>query len=273
MELNHQQLKELKTVELELLRTFMDVCRRLGLRYYVLGGTMLGAVRHGGFIPWDDDIDVGMLRQDYEILLSKGQALLPEGLFLQSFVTDPEYPANFAKLRNSRTTFVEAGLKNRKINHGVYIDIFPLDFYPDKGQRCFSIRKDLLSLRISTTFAVGGMKTSTKLVRLASRLLYPTVKGALQKRERLFKSVTQGAKIANHCGAWDKKEIVPAHWYGEGVTMAFEDLQVTVPTHYHNWLTQVYGDYMQLPPEDKRVPHHYVEAFDLTKAYTERGNL
>lgn len=265
MELNQQQLQALKAVELQLLEAFSDVCRQLGLRYYVLGGTMLGAVRHQGFIPWDDDIDVGMLREDYEILLKKGQALLTKGLFLQTFETDPEYPANFAKLRNSGTTFVEASLKKRNIDHGVYIDIFPLDYYPDRKQRWFSIRKKLLSLRISTTFTVSGMKPATKLVRLMTRLLYPTVRGALRRRERLFQSVTHGSQIANHCGAWGKKEIVPAHWYGEGVSMPFEGLTVTLPKEYHLWLTQVYGDYMQLPPEDKRVPHHYVSAFDLTK--------
>lgn len=267
MELNRQQLEELKKTELELLKAFAEVCRQLGLRYYVLGGTMLGAVRHQGFIPWDDDIDVGMLRRDYEILLEKGQHLLPEGLFLQTFETDPEYPANFAKLRNSRTTFVESGLQKRRINHGVYIDIFPLDYYPDRGETWFSVKKELLSLRISTTFTVPGMKPTTKLVRLLTRVLYPTVRGALRRRERLFRSVTDGSRIANHCGAWGKKEIVPAHWYGEGTPMPFEGMTVTVPTDYHLWLTQVYGDYMQLPPEDKRIPHHYVTAFDLTRPY------
>lgn len=270
MELNHRQLEQLKQTEMELLRHFITVCEQLGLTYYVLGGTMLGAVRHQGFIPWDDDIDVGMLRKDYEILLQQGQALLPEGIFLQTFETDPQYPANFAKLRNSHTTFVEASVRNRNINHGVYIDIFPLDYYPQRRQRWFSIKKELLSLRISTTFTVSGMKPTTKLVRLFTRLLYPTVRGALRKREKLFKSVRSGSRIANHCGAWGVKEIVPAQWYGSGAPMAFEDLTVTVPKDYHSWLTQVYGDYMQLPPEEKRIPHHFVAEFDLNQARWER---
>lgn len=269
MELTTKQLEELKAVEMDLLRAFIDVCDRLGLRYYALGGTMLGAVRHQGFIPWDDDIDVGMLREDYETFLAHGQELLPEGVFLQTFVTDPEYPANFAKLRNSRTTFVESSLRNCKINHGVYIDIFPLDYYPDRGQRWFRIKKELLSLRISDAFSVSGMKPTTKLVRLFSRVLYPTVKGAVQKREALFRSVTEGRRIAVHCGAWGQRDIVPAHWCSEVTCLDFEDLQVTVPAHYHQWLTHVYGDYMQPPPPEKRIPHHYVAAFDLTKPYTE----
>lgn len=267
MELTTTQLDGLKKVELNILKAFIDICTRLNLRYYVLGGTMLGAVRHQGFIPWDDDIDVGMPRQDYEILLDKGQALLPDGLFLQTHVTDPDYPANFAKIRDSRTTFVEASLKNCAIDHGIYIDVFPLDFYPDNGIQAFERKKLLLSLRLTDAFSTTGMKAKTKLVRCVSRVLYPSIKGAVKKREELFRSVTQGEKIANHCGAWGKKEIVPAHWYGQGTDLTFEGLTVKAPDDYHSWLTQVYGDYMQLPPEDKRIPHHYVEAFDLNNPY------
>ncbi len=267
MELTKVQLDGLKEVELNILKAFIEVCQRLELRYYVLGGTMLGAVRHQGFIPWDDDIDVGMPRQDYEKLLSEGQALLPEGLFLQTFVTDPDYPANFAKIRDSRTTFVESSLKNCDIDHGIYIDVFPLDYYPDEGEKSFERKKLLLSLRITDAFSTTGMKTATKMVRWVSRILYPSVRVAVEKREKLFRSVASGKRIANHCGAWGKKEIVPAHWYGQGKDMAFEGMTVKVPDCHHEWLTQVYGDYMQLPPEEKRIPHHYVEAFDLTKPY------
>ena len=127
MELSPQQLNVLKEKELELLRLFLEVCARLELTYYVLGGTLLGAVRHQGFIPWDDDIDVGMPRKDYTVFLQQAQQHLPEDIFLQTCFTDPAFPANYAKLRNSSTTFMESAFKNRNINHGICIDIFPLD--------------------------------------------------------------------------------------------------------------------------------------------------
>lgn len=268
MELTTVQLEELKNAELDLLRCFIQICDTLGLRYYVLGGTLLGAVRHQGFIPWDDDIDVGMPRKDYEKFLTHGQELLPPHLFLQSYKTDPGYPANFAKIRNSNTTFVEYSMKNCSINHGIYIDIFPLDYYPDTHRHYFEFRKLMMKLRITDAFCTRGMKFRTKVVRCFSRVLYPSIYSAVHKRELLFTSVTGGATIANHCGAWGKKEIVPAHWYGEGVPLDFEGMEVIAPSHYHEWLTQVYGNYMQLPPEEKRIPHHFVYAFDAATPFT-----
>ena len=104
-------LQELKRVELDILARFIQVCQQLDLRYYILQGTLLGAVRHQGFIPWDDDIDVGMPRADYEIFLREGQKLLGEPYFVQTFLTDPPFTANFAKIRNSNTTFVETSLR------------------------------------------------------------------------------------------------------------------------------------------------------------------
>ena len=131
MVLNNKDLETIKKIELDMLCAFIEICNRLSIRYYLLGGTMLGAVRHHGFIPWDDDIDVGIFRDDYELFISKAQSYLPNYYFLQNIYTDPECMINFTKIRDSRTTFIETSTKSKKMNHGVYIDIFPLDFYPD----------------------------------------------------------------------------------------------------------------------------------------------
>lgn len=267
MDLTSQQLRQLKNLQLEMLVQFQTVCHKLHLRYYLMGGTMLGAVRHGGFIPWDDDIDVGMPRRDYDIFLEKAQSLLPEHLFVQSFVTDPQYPANFAKIRNSNTTYVESSVKKRKMNHGVYMDIFPLDYYPE-NPRALERKKTALALRINRVFTDTHPKPITRLASFLACLYCPTVKSALQRREKLFRSVTSGSRIANHCGAWGSREIVPADWYGEGVEASFEGVTVIIPSQYDKWLTQVYGDYMQLPPEEKRKSHHPLAVFDLEKPYT-----
>lgn len=267
MELTEEQIQALKQKQLEIFKAFITSCEQLGLKYYVLGGTMLGAVRHKGYIPWDDDIDIGMLRKDYDIFLKLGQSCLPEKYFLQTHVTDPEYPQNFAKIRDSSTTFVEKAMKNLTINHGVFIDIFPLDYYPDKHQICHEIMHLLQRLRISDAFTLEKPSLRARFVRLFSRILYPTIVSAVHAREKLMNNTQHSSKIANYCGAWGRKEIVPCEWYGEGTMITFEGMQVRLPTNYHGWLTQVYGNYMQFPPPEKRIPHHYVASFDLQTSY------
>lgn len=272
MEPTKEQVEELKQIEIEMLRYFVDVCSSLNLRYYLLGGTLLGAVRHQGFIPWDDDIDVGMPREDYEVFLKEAPLLLPQHFFVQTIWSDKEYLHCFAKIRNSNTTYIESTAAKRNMNHGVFIDIFPLDFYPDdkRKQKLVDIKKLFFALRIGQCFSsLKPMKIKTRIAQYICRLVYPSVSKALIERERLYKSIPKSKWIANYGGAWGKKEIVPADWYGEGTELIFEGMKVVAPLHYDKWLTQVYGDYMQLPPEEKRVGHHYVDAIDLHRPYTD----
>lgn len=262
-------LKELKTIELEIFKSFIKVCEELNLRYYVVGGTLLGAVRHKGFIPWDDDIDVGMPRKDYEIFLEKGQELLPKEYFLQSIYTDDAYIQNYAKIRDNGTTFIETSAKNLNINHGVFIDVFPLDYCEDtfKYRHIFKPINFFLNLRISSEFYVPNRRAVLKIVSAVLKIIYPSVRKVVLKREKMLKQLENGSLMANYCGAWGEKEIMPAEWYKEGTTLEFEGISVKVPKEYKKWLTQVYGDYMQLPPEEKRVTHHYTEVIDLNKSY------
>ena len=129
----------------------------------------------------------------------------------------------------------------------------------------------MLSIRTSAIF-----RTHNKKMPLKCRLIYPwlcikypTYKKAIIERERLYTSCTSASRLANHSGAWGAKEIVPAEWYGDGCLMEFEGLTVMCPAEYDKWLGQVYGDYMTLPPVEKRVAHHYVDIIDLEKSYKE----
>ena len=271
MKLTENQLNEIKVIEIDIFKSFISVCEALNLKYYLIGGTLLGAVRHKGFIPWDDDIDIGMPRADYEIFIQKGQALLPECYFIQTNQSDPEYVNCFAKIRNSNTTYLETSVNHLKINHGVFIDIFPLDYYPEdeKSEKYMASKKKFLNVRVASVYNTNNKSWKRKLLELFAKIKYPSLKKAIGKRDDLYKSVRSGALIANHGGAWGIKEIVPTSWYGEGKVLEFEGLSVRVPIEYEKWLTQVYGDYMQRPPEDKRCPHHYVDVIDFNKSYKE----
>lgn len=278
VEPTNEQLQKIKKLETDILLAFLGVCRVLSLRYYLVGGTLLGAVRHGGFIPWDDDIDVAMPRADYEIFLREGQKHLPEHLFLQCLDTDPHYCMNFAKIRDSRTTFVEYSVHKFPMNHGVYIDIFPLDYYPEApaAQRKMDWLQKLFLARSRGEVCVpeqsrhsAAGETARRMVSTIAKLRYPNFFKALRIREKLHRSVKPSALWANYCGAWGKKEIMPAEWYAEGAELTFEGIQVMGPKSYEKWLTQVYGDYMQLPPVEKRVGHHYAQTIDLDRSYIE----
>lgn len=273
-----EQLQALKACQIDMLKAFLEVCGQLSLRYYLVGGTLLGAVRHRGFIPWDDDIDVAMPREDYEIFLREGQKHLPEYYFLQSHHSEPDYHLNFAKIRDSRTTFVEYAVRKRKINHGAYIDIFPLDAYPEDPKMAADMERiqKMFRRRLRAEVEIHPAVRHSLPVEMGLYVLcafyklhWPDYRKALEQRENLHKSVTGGALWANHCGAWGKKEIMPREWYGEGTVLSFEGLEVMGPEHWDKWLTQVYGDYMQLPPVEKRVGHHYTEIIDLDAPYTQ----
>lgn len=264
----------LKSIQKEMLQCFIEICKNERLQYYLLGGTALGAVRHGGFIPWDDDIDVGMPRQDYEKFLVVAPKYLPEYYFLQCLKTEKYCPFNFAKIRDSRTTFIETTVQKIPMNHGVFIDVFPLDGYPAKrrSQKLLKRKVRLLTRRISAVFTLEKRPRRVRfiLLSLLSFLLFPGCRGALQARDRLFRKYNYQScdLVANHCGAWGEKEIMPKDYFGEGSSGAFEGVEVILPGRPDKYLSRLYGDYMTPPPPEKRIGHHDCTVIDLDRPYT-----
>lgn len=199
-------MDKLKKCEVEILKEFLFACKVLNLQYYVIGGTLLGTVRHKGFIPWDDDIDVGMPRQDYNVFVREGQKHMNSRFFVQTHESDPEYLNGFAKVRDSGTTFIETSAKNAKINHGIYIDVFPLDDYDMSKNRGFQLRKRFIEERIRMeSIPISQVPLRGKMVRPFVKLRYPTADTVCRARDTLFQSMPQGDYMANHCGAWRGK--------------------------------------------------------------------
>ena len=273
-------LNILKRVELEMLKEFIRICKKHNLRYYLLGGSCLGAVRHKGFIPWDDDIDVGMPRSDYDIFMEIAQSELPNHLFLQNYNTDPQCPYVFAKLRNSSTTYIEKSVENFEINHGIYIDIFPLDgFTENKWKRKkFFFKNKIYKYRIAKTFNYEKFaKKKNIFKRIISAffdciisIYYRNLSKTIKKQDKLHRlfCFEKSNLVANHSGAWGKKEIVLKEYFGEGIYAIFEGIEVCLPKNYDKYLTSLYGDYMTPPPPEKRIGHHYYKVVDTTKPFT-----
>lgn len=269
----------LQQVELAIFDNFIKACEKLRVKYFVIGGTLLGAVRHGGFIPWDDDIDVGMPREDYDRFLKLGQQELKDCYFLQNYVTDPEITGPFAKIRDSRTTFIERSAKNRKINHGVYIDIFPLDGIPDNPviRMINKFRITMLQIRISkynyTESGQTGLRSiKGKIAEGLSKIYcaWLSLNSAQKKFDAIVtrSSYASSRYVTNHSGIYGNREIVPQECFGAGTTIKFDRLQVKAPMDYDFYLKNIYGNYMKLPPLEKRMPHHSLEKMDLDVPFT-----
>lgn len=268
-------MNELQKTELELFRCFTQICDKLNLTYFLVCGSALGAARHGGFIPWDDDLDVGMYRDDYNKFMELAPALLPKGIFLQNYKTDPEFPYMYAKLRNSNTTYIEKRLAPLNINHGVYIDIFPLDGYPSNRfqQKKFEFMKRNYKRHLTCALVLFEKQSlKTKILVTIRRVLgyHKRTAKTLEKYEALLlKYPVRDSEIVCNHGTWHGfRDYVRAEFYGKGIDMDFEGVKARVPEKWDDYLTALFEDWRNPPPLEKQVGHHYYEICDLEKPFT-----
>lgn len=265
-------MNELQQKEFEILQEVVNICEKENIKYFLVCGTALGAVKYKGFIPWDDDIDIGIFRNDYEKFLKVAPMLLPKHMFLQTFETEKNYPHFFAKIRNSNTTYIEKSVEHLSINHGIYIDIFPLDGYP-KGtirKKLFEIAKRIYNWQRSASFK-GETTTKTMCVRLVGRLLgyHKRTNQVVRKLDKLIRrcDIDESDVICNH-GNWQGKlEYAPKWHYGEGIWGEFEGLKVRLPGNADSYLTQKYGNWREDLPEEKKIGHHFFSVCDVNKSY------
>ncbi len=267
-------MTELQRVEFEMLKEFVRICDELHLTYYLVCGSALGAAKYGGFIPWDDDIDVALPRADYEIFCENAQKLLPEHLFLQNHHTDEFYCLIFSKIRNSNTTFVEKSYSTTNINHGIYIDVFPLDGYPDdfKQQECLEKEKRRYDLMRLCCLNVA-LSFKSKILVLLEKLcgVHKNPSKFVNRVERYLKQypIDESKVWCNH-GNWQGKlEYAPREQYGEGTYVQFEGLSVRIPERFDEYLTQKYGDWRADPPLSEQEGHHYHYIYDTERSYKE----
>ena len=253
-------LDELKFIQLDLLQKTADFCEKNGIRYFLCGGTLIGAIRHKGYIPWDDDIDIAMPRPDYDRFVKSFNH--PENYYqVVSPDINSEYEYCFAKVYDNRTVLNE--LHYPGDTFGVYIDVFPADGVKDASQ----IRKIMLLRKILNTKRANYFKRtiSKKIINTFGKmLLLPYSAHQIAKwidnecRKYAFGSLPKAGVIANPFGPG---EMVDKSVFDSEVYREFEGRKYRVPIGYDTWLRSVYGDYMQLPPVEHRVSHHTFDAW------------
>lgn len=267
-------MNDLQRIEFDILSEVIALCNRLRLRYFLVCGSALGAAKYGGFIPWDDDVDIGLFREDYNVFVESAQALLPEHLFLQTHLTDLWYPHIFCKVRDSRTTYIEKSVARLDINHGVYIDVFPLDGYP---QNC-DTQKHLEHVKASCQRKLSCAFDVPRSIKGKIGMRIRRIHGFHKKTTNIVDAYTRAISqypaesasvICNH-GNWQGRlEYAPREQYGEGTVAAFEGLSVRIPEKYDAYLTQKYGDWRAALPLEQQTGHHFAEVIDLKRPYTD----
>lgn len=270
-------LKKLHAIELDALKAFVAFCETYGLRYYAIGGTLLGAVRHGGFIPWDDDVDLAMPRKDYDRLISLVQEGAAEkalgGKFrIESWQTDDSFKSYFAKVSSTEVDIYEELLEEDTRRKGYLIDILPIDGTPDdEGKRKLYYAKAMgLRFLCGTANVHTGIRTSRpkweqcilRIVRSIKLYRFLDIKKIYKSMDKLFMAQdSEGAEYAGTLtGAYKTKEIVPRRYFGETYdeysTWSFEDMTLRGPARCEEYLTHMFGDYTELPPEHQRKVHY-----------------
>lgn len=243
------------------------------LRYYLICGSALGAVKYGGFIPWDDDVDVGMPRADYDIFCRLAPDKLPDDIFLQTYQSERCFPSIYAKMRNSNTTCIEETASKLPINHGVFIDIFPLDGYPQKHleQYCLEFKKHLYIRLLGTVYSRNSW-WKEKIMKCIRELVTKSYAGKLADAyTKMISSYPYDGSeiIANH-GNWQGKlDYSPKTVFGNGVDAEFENITVKIPEQYEAYLTKKYGDFWKDPPAERQMSHHVFTQIDVTHSYLE----
>lgn len=244
MLISHRLMREINDVQVEMLRAVADVCKKLNIKFFMVHGSLLGTIRNHEFVPDDDDIDIAFFRKDYDIFVREAPKLLEEHYFMQTCFTDPEYPLGFGKVRDSRTAYVVEEAKHLKINHGIYIDVFPIDNRKigRLSAKMFDLKYKLLNIRIASAFELKNQSFKKKIVRLLTKVMFPSCSAAIRKRERLITSSSETGYI-RITGGKGAEQYMPKKWFSEAVENTFEGVDVFVPVNYDAYLSRIYGDY------------------------------
>lgn len=268
-----QVQRQIWATEQEILDVIHQVCTEHGLRYSLAYGTLIGAVRHKGFIPWDDDIDIMMPREDYEKLIAVWNQSAPKGYILQNTRTDSDFTQNFTKIRKDHTTFLQDEAERIKHYHkGIFVDIFPGDRVPSGkiGQKM-----QYIACAVNLLYSRGHTSGSGGTIGKVERALLkaPKEKYAV-RRERADKKIRswngdESLQYVFPSTIGSSRKYYPANLFENMKTIEFNGKQYMCVADEDATLRVEYGNYMQLPPEEERVWKHHPLLIDFEHNYEE----
>lgn len=271
--ISEQDLKRLHSIQVKMLEAFADICKNNNLRYFLLGGSALGAIRHGGIIPWDDDIDIGMPRKDYNKFLKIANKEFPSYYEVRNFKTHPKghiYP--YSKIEDNRTSLKVRWLSHLDYTGGVFMDLFPLDGIPENNKIRNIHYKIILFLKraildqpkkINPEYPrVHGFRKLRHLV--TSSHIFRKIMTLLLHNVMSLYSFDRSLYIGNMMGEYGQNETFPKETFGNGIKHQFEGKEYNIPLDWNYYLVQLYGEsYKELPPPNKRVMPHGWSLLDL----------
>lgn len=268
--LTDKEMNILKNIELQILIEIDRICRENSINYSIAFGTLIGAIRHKGFIPWDDDIDIMMERDEYNKFCSVVENRLDKKFYFVTFENCKKYALPFAKVMAKDTLYSEMSTGGNGAPKGIWVDIFPVDKtseeYKERVNQYSTAQKIKGRLFCIANYSFGKSGLSLVLYR-ARKLLY-----LFDTHEKLV--VKYNANASLYCGMNNCKKLVclgdnigvekgtyEKKWFSEYIEIEFENHSFMCIKYYDEFLKHIYGDYMKLPPLEEQAPHHYVDEF------------
>lgn len=267
-------LRKLQLTQLEILKVIDKFCRENQIRYSLYAGSLLGAVRHKGFIPWDDDLDICMARSEYNKFIKKWTEQKPSGYILQNKETEPDFTQSFTKIRKDHTAFLQSMDNGGKYHKGIFVDIFPIDRMPEEGMRRKHFQFRCMLYQLYTREFIPSKSQGIVKCLAAVLLKLSSQEQRYQKRIKLLGKITENND--NHSLNTAAIETVesmktefPSDMLDSYTYLKFEDGEFMCFEKWDEHLRCKFGDYMEMPPESQRVWKHHPVVLDFERNYEE----